>query len=276
MNPDFKEKETIRHYLLGQATQEDSARLEEQLLTDGAFFQELLIVEDELIDQYLGDELAPAERQSFETHFLLAPEHRRKLGFGRALHRYMDAAASSEPLDAAENLSDENPGVVKPPPKRGLFSFLPFSNPLISYSLAAAIMLIVGGVSWVVLNNWRQQTPPQPGNVYVVTLTPGLTRDSGEIRKFTIPPDSGTIRLQLALPDNQYQSYEAVLHDSSGDILLTKSNLKAQSVSAQPALLVDIVPNLIPSGDYRITLSGLTADGNSESVTSYSFRVLSK
>lgn len=276
MKLDAKEQDTIRQYLLGQLPQEDSARLEERLLSDSDFFEELLIAEEELIDEYLGGDLSQAERPGFETHFLVAPERQGKLRFGRALHQYMDAAASSELLKdyAAENLSDENPDVAKPPPKRG-FSFLPFSNPLVSYSLAAVAVLIIFAFSWVALKNVR--TPLRnPGNVLAVALEPGLTRDSGEIKKFTNPPDSDTIRLQLALPDNQYQSYKAVLQNSNGDILLTKSNIKAQSANGHPALQVDLIPNLIPPGDYRITVSGLTADGNSESVSSYSFRVLSK
>lgn len=276
MNPDLKEKPTIRDYLLGQATPDDSSRLEEQLLTDATLFQELLIVEDELIDQYLRNELAPTERQSLETHFLVAPERQGKLRFARSLRRYVDFAKTESQESSSANLVDEESVVLKPPPKRGLFWFLPFSNPIVSYSLAAALLLSVGGVSWVAFNNSRNQPSQQPGIVYAVILTPGLTRDSGEIRKFTIPPASGTIRLQLALPDNQYQSYKAVLHDSNGDIVLTMSNLKAQSANGQSALLVDLIPNVIPPGDYRITLSGLTANGNSESVGSYSFRVLSK
>jgi hypothetical protein len=190
----------------------------------------------------------------------------------------VDLAGASELLEdaAVENPSDERPNVAKPPQRRGNLSFLPFSNPIISYSMAAAILLIAVGASWVVINNWRKQTQPQPGNVYVVSLTPGLTRGSGEITKLIIPPKSDDVRLQLPLPDNQYQSYKAVLQDSNGDILLTKNNLKAQSINGRPALLVDVAPNVIPSGDYRITISGLTANGNSESVSNFSFRVLSK
>jgi hypothetical protein len=277
LQSNHKEQETIRDYLLGQATQEDSLLLEEQFLTGGALFQELLIVEDELIDQYVSDKLSLAERERFETHFLGAPERQRKLAFGRALHKHVNFAATSEPLEqySAEEVSDEKPGVAKPPPKRGLFSFLPFSNPIVSYSLAAVAVLIIFAFSWVALKNLR--TPARnPANVLAVALEPGLTRDGGEIKKFTIPPDSDSIRLQLALPDNQYQSYKAVLQNSNGDILLTKSNLKAQSATGQHTLLVDLIPKLIPPGDYRIALSGLTADGNAESVSSYSFRVLSK
>jgi hypothetical protein len=276
LNPDLKEKQTIRHYLLGQAMPDDSSQLEEGLLTDSALFQELLIVEDELVDQYLSDELSPNERQSFETHFLVAPEHQRKLGFGRALHRYMDAAASSEPLEdyAAENLSDENPGVVKPPPKRGLFSFRPFSNPLISYSLAAAILLIVGGVSWLVLNNWRQQTPGQSGTVYVATLTPGLTRAGGEFKRLSFPPDTSTVQLRLVLKSDEDQSYRAELLTSERASVLVVDDLKPQTQDSERFIILSIPTRILKRDDYEVKVSGRQAEGSYQETDRYQFRVV--
>src|ERR1051325_3474947 len=84
----------IKQYLLGELS-DDAQRqqVEQRLLTDDDFFQELEISEDELIDQYLAGTLTPAERRNFESHFLAAPERRRKLGFARALSKYVGAAA---------------------------------------------------------------------------------------------------------------------------------------------------------------------------------------
>ena len=276
MNPDLKEKQTIRYYLLGQATQEDSSRLEEQLLTDATLFQELLIVEDELIDQYLGDELPPAERQSFETHFLLAPERERKLCFGRALHKYMDSAASSEPLAdyAAEDLSDENADPVKRFRKSGLFSFLPFSNPIVSYSLAAAMLLIVGSVSLVVLNNWRQQTPQQSGTVYVATLTPGLTRASGEWKRLSFPPDTGTVQLRLVLKPDEDQSYRAEVLTSERASVLVVDDLKPQTQGNEKFIILSIPTSMLKRDDYEVTVSGRHGDASYQETNRYQFRVV--
>lgn len=274
MKSDQNKQDKIRAYLLGQASPEDSSWLEEELLTDSDLLQQLLIAEDELIDQYLSEKLTQPERQRFETHFLPAPERRRKLRFGRALRKYMDLVGISESLEghAAEYLPDEKPDVAKPPPKRGPLAFLPFSNPILSYSLAAVVVLIIFAFSWLALQNLR--TPSRnPGNVLAVALEPGLNRDSGQIKKFTIPNNSDVVRFQLALSDDQYQSYETVLQDDVGQVLITKRDLKRQSDGRHSALIVDIPATLLRPGDYRIKLSGLTANGNPEDLGTYSFRV---
>src|ERR1700682_2490180 len=96
---DHNEQETIRLYLLGQAPLEDSSKVEERLLTDGEFYQELLIVEEELIDRYLSGELSESERESFEPHFLLPPERQQKLRFARSLKKYVSFAGTAQPTE---------------------------------------------------------------------------------------------------------------------------------------------------------------------------------
>jgi hypothetical protein len=271
-----KEQQTVREYLLGQATQEDSSRVEELLLTDGAFYEEVLIAEDELIDQYLSDKLSQVETQRFETHFLVAPEHWQKLRFARALQKYVDFAATSEPQEdpAPECLSGEEPDVAKPAAKRKLFWFLPSSSPILSYSLAAATLLIVVGVSWVIFNNWRQQTTHPPGNVYVVTLKPGLVRETGEIRSINVPPGTGSIQLQLGLISNEYQSYRADLLNSESIRVLVKEDLKPESAADNKIINLTVSAGLLKRDDYRVKLSGRRPDGSYEDIAGYVFRVV--
>lgn len=275
MKSDQKNQEIIRLYLLGQATPEDSSRLEEQLFTEDDAFHELLAVEDELVDEYLSDKLSPTEVQSFETHFLLAPDHQRKLRFGRALQRYVDIAGTPKVVNdyAAEDPSDEKADVAKPSPKRSFIPFLRFSNPILSYSLAVVLLLSIGGGSWVVVNNWRQQTPPQRGNVFVATLTPGLTRDAGEIPKFKLPPATDTVEFRLPLPQSDYGTYRSVLLTDNQSEVLASDDLTAVTDSGKSFVFSSVSAKLLPAGDYRMKLSGRASDGSFEDVYSYSFRV---
>jgi hypothetical protein len=272
-----KEQGTIRLYLLGQASPEDSSWLEEELLTDGELFQELLVAEDELIDQYISDQLTPTDRVSFKTYFLLAPERRQKLQFGKALRKYVNLVGTSVQLeaDAAENVSDEKPDVAKPPPKkRGVFSFLPFSNPIVSYSLAAAILLIAIGVSWVVFNNWNKQKQ-QPGNVYVATLTPGLTRDnSAALKRVIIQGPTDGVQLQLILPNGEYQKYRVELQTSESGNIYTQENLAGEVRDGNRQVVITVPATLLPVGDYQLSLSGVNSAGQFESVGKYFFRVV--
>lgn len=91
--------DSIRRYLLGTPTADEQQGIELRLLTDPAFFDELSAREDELVDEYASGLLTPAERASFETVFLAAPERRQKLQFALALRRRLDQDA---PLPSRE------------------------------------------------------------------------------------------------------------------------------------------------------------------------------
>lgn len=276
MKSDHKTQETIRQYLLGQAPQEDSSRLEEQILTDETLFQELLAVEDELVDDYLNDKLSPGELQSFENHFLLAPDHQRKLRFGRALHKYLDVAGTPEVAteEAAENLSPEKTYVARPAPKRNFPWFQHFSNPILAYSLAAVVLLSIGGGSLLVVNKWGQQTPQQSGNIYVATLTPGLTRaGGGEISRFKLPPAGDTVELRLALPQPDYQTYRSVLLTANQSQVWASEDLAAVTDSGTNFVVARVPAKLLAAGDYQVKLGGRAEDGSFEEVGSYAFRV---
>jgi hypothetical protein len=93
----------IRKYLLGLLTEDEQERVEERLLVERDFFEQVNIVEDELIDEYLDDSLSEKER--FVTYFLAAPQQRQKLKRAQALKRYIstEVAPSEAELTAAAN-----------------------------------------------------------------------------------------------------------------------------------------------------------------------------
>ncbi|HEX8922038.1 MAG TPA: tetratricopeptide repeat protein, partial [Pyrinomonadaceae bacterium] len=96
---DSTDRQEIKLYLLGRLEPEDRAqRIEERILTEQDYYEELLVIEDEVIDQYLSNELSSDEREAFEQYFLRTPERARKLRFARAFGKYVaDAADVSSP-----------------------------------------------------------------------------------------------------------------------------------------------------------------------------------
>jgi hypothetical protein len=263
-------QQKIRDYLLGSLPEDQLADVEERLLTDHEFYEELLIVEDELVDEYLHGELPTVDRTSFESHFVSAPEHKEKVRFARTLRKYVSAEsiARSEKDSATADL--EAPGVPSYSRKPRLFGFLPTQNPMWGYAMSAAMILIVVGFTWVV---WQNALSPRgPGKVLAAVLTPGLTRGEGEgTNTITIPAGTDTIRLQLLLPENRYPTYHATLLDSESRPVITNGNLKPDSVNGQPAVMFDVDANL--QGDYRVKLSGVNPNGNIEALNSYFLRI---
>lgn len=266
----------IRQYLLGQLPQEDSARLEERLLSDSDYFQEILIGEDELIDRYLANQLSEAERQAFETSFLLTRERQQKLRFARSLKKYIGEAAATT---AGEEAEPESSGershdfADAPSKNRHFFSFVPAQNPILSYSLAAAALLVVVGVSWIATKNWR--TPQTgPGNVLTVVLTPGLTREGGEVPKINLSPEIDTVELRLELPKSDYRTYRSVLLADDRSQVWARDDLRAVNDSGTSFVVSNVPAKLLADGDYRIKISGRSSDGLFEDLATYSFRLV--
>ena len=94
MTPNPEAAQRIRRYLLGELGDGAREELEQELLTNGELFDELLMLEDELVDEYLGGRMSSAERRRFETHFLNTTERDEKLRFGRAFNQYLSSRAA--------------------------------------------------------------------------------------------------------------------------------------------------------------------------------------
>jgi len=95
------ERVVLRQYLLGELSDDSRQRVEETLLADDDFYQELLIAEDELVDEYLAGTIPAGGRERFERHFLVTSARRRKLAFASAFRKYA-AAGTAETYEAAD------------------------------------------------------------------------------------------------------------------------------------------------------------------------------
>ena len=84
------EQGKIRNYILGEIGDDDRAVIEERIMTDEDYSDNLAMVETNLIQDYVDGNLAPAERASFEKRFLRSAENRQKVRFARALRKYVD------------------------------------------------------------------------------------------------------------------------------------------------------------------------------------------
>jgi len=135
-------EEPLRQYLLGALPPEEQRRLEEQLLFDNELIEHLLVVEQEMIDDYARDALPVEEREQFVTHFLAPPERRKKVEIARALQRYVATErAKPQPQDARETKSASGwPALV-----RSLFA------PVWRLPIAAALLLGLAVGAWWLL-----------------------------------------------------------------------------------------------------------------------------
>ncbi|MCA1616680.1 MAG: hypothetical protein LC800_21835 [Acidobacteria bacterium] len=139
-------EKVVRSYLLGELPEEERERIEQGMLTDEAFFETLLaledVVEDELIDDYLNGLLASREKDGFEQVFLTSHERREKLELARGLSARAASAAGHHPAASPHRTGARAWWRTLLPSDR-------LRTPAFGLSLAAALLLLVVGCGWL-------------------------------------------------------------------------------------------------------------------------------
>lgn len=270
MNP--HESQLVRRYLLGQLLPDEQSQIEQRLLSEGEFFQEILIGEEDLIDDYVGSELSDSEIKAFESHFLLTAERQKQLRFARGLAKYFSETSETAADESVSELSIQSAGEtsVHRKKKQNFFSFLPTLSPALSYSLAAVILVAVVGVAWLALRD--KSTPNGPSSFVAVTLAPGLTRDGGEIKRIK-PSSNDQVVISLIVPETGYEVYRSRLLADDRSEVWTSDDLKSVQEAGTPVVVSTIPAGLLAPGDYRVVLSGRGINGPLEDVATYFFRV---
>lgn len=273
------EQERIRRYLLGTLPQEEGALLEQRLLSDGEFFEEVLIVEDELVDEYLTGNLPLNERENFVSHFLVAPERQQKLRFSKAWLRYLElkeGANSFETSGKKQRANQETPIDVGTPSSKSFSFWSPIRSPRVAVSLMAALFVALLG-SWLVFRQsaFEKISHTQNQNFVAFTLLAGSTRSDGsKTQRLSIPAGKRSVRLELELSSNGYQRYNAELLTIDNIGVQTGKGLKAEVVNGKNVVLMDVPADSLRPGDYQVRLSGVSDSNSVEPVATYRFREL--
>jgi anti-sigma factor RsiW len=273
LNPNI-DKQEMKNYLLGTLEADRRTELEEKILCDPEVYEELLVTEEELIDQYVGGGLSKLERRQFETHFLITVERQKNLRFGKLLNRYL---TSHPPLVSHEEVPVAVSQVRNTAPAKDSFPFYlaPFhKRPVLVYP--ALVIAAVG----IVFFCWLATRKPADGTAehnapqfVVVTLAPGSIRSSGVTKRVSVPPKGVDVKLELELANPSFQKYKSQLFRES-ESLVIKDELKMESKGDQHIVPLTITGEILTPGDYQVKLSGVLDSGADEFIDHYSFRVI--
>ncbi|HLG14937.1 MAG TPA: zf-HC2 domain-containing protein [Blastocatellia bacterium] len=147
MKQETRNHKLIVQYLVGGLSEDEKTRLEQQYFGDDDFFEQLLVVEGELIDAYVRAELSGREREQFEAHILASPVRRQRVEIARAL---------------VECATQSSVGVLPATEKQeavtwwqSLLDSLGAKNKAILLPLAAAVLVIVAGASLFLVETVR-------------------------------------------------------------------------------------------------------------------------
>jgi CHAT domain-containing protein len=139
MHKELPEHLEIKKYLLGQIDLDESReRIEQRLMLDEKYYEEILSVEEELIQEYADDELEPADKLAFERNFLISDERREKVSFAKNFRKY---------VDSQEAMGLQKAEVKKKFSLAGFFAFKPaFRIPAIAAVVLA--VAVAGFFGW--------------------------------------------------------------------------------------------------------------------------------
>ncbi len=120
----------------------------------------------------------------------------------------------------------------------------------------------------------KETTLPSKPIVASFLLLPSL-RGGSKIQSLSLSEKITDAAIQLKLETDDYPSYRVNLIDpSSGKTLWRSETIKAKSKGANKQLNVGFPAKLLKSQIYTLQISGISADGKSEIISDYPFRVV--
>ncbi len=108
-----------------------------------------------------------------------------------------------------------------------------------------------------------------PAQFAAVVLMPVASRDINESNTLRITSGTRAVRLRLVFKSGDYRNYRAEITTVEGASILRQNNLKSSGKS----VTLQFAPALLRGQDYIIKLTGKTADGQTETIGEYYFRV---
>lgn len=258
----------ILRYVLGQLTSPELEDVEDRLLADEAFFEQVEAVEAEVCDDYVAGRLSAADHAAFDARLPGNAGLQRRVAFARAL------AASA-----------------------------PHASRMATWwwAAAAALVLATASAMWFARDRGAPlsaiatgpspgaATPPQitstpapgpprvspapPAVLATITLFGPVVRDAAEMPQLSIPAGQGVVRVEVALQEGDvFPAYRTDVTDRSGTSVFTADRLPASTAASGRMVVTELAPERLPNGTYQISVYGVRGGAASRLVT-YAFRV---
>ena len=288
------ENARLRRFLLGQLSEPERVEVEQRLLAEEDLFQELLLLEEDLTDEYVFGDLPEAERARYEQQVAESPDRLEAIRLARLLRRPGPAAAQGPT-----------------PPRSGwwravaaLLGLVALGGALMAYRQrglrlereAAAREEALRRENQALAHALQQErartggapasppaaaasrpvapTPPRAALTPLLAslaLTPGSSRSRSEVPTLKSPGPGGRVRVFLTLDEDAEQHYTADLLGDAGTLLWRSERL---SSPGGLVVIVDVPSGLLAPGHHRVVLRQAgTAAVPPEVVATYPFLV---
>ena len=135
------QKLKFRAYFLGQLTDDESAAVELNIISDASLEDKLHLAESELIEDYLEEMLAPDEKDLFDKNFLRSPERQKRLDFLRLLKNHAKEVSQTKEIGSLE--TEKKPSLFD-----ALKNFFSLKLNPVPVLVAVLVLVLAAGFSW--------------------------------------------------------------------------------------------------------------------------------
>lgn len=267
----------IEAYLLGSLSPDLSEQIEQKILTDNAFHEEVEIMEEELLDSYVQGRMPEEKRVLFERHFLASPLRKQKLMFARGLQSKIDAIKTA-PNPPRARFSTAYPYAL------GVCAIALVALGLMSYRLFIQqeqqldqIALLraqieemrktAGGAYPNYLTLADRNLALQP--LLVEKLSPGAPRGPG-LPKVSIPDGIRAVQFSLQISKTVRGSTLIELLNDSGAVITSFPHRELQSVGGHQVVIATISREYLNPGNYFLRV---TSEQSPSTEFRYSFQI---
>lgn len=155
MNEVLDSEDLLTRFLLDAVDERERAEVEDRLLSETEFYEQMLGREAELTDAYVRGELSHAERKRFEKSFFASRDRRKRVEFAQGL------ADSATLLKRKESTKPDSAVALVTTQSRGWLASLFAQRPAVGYALAAALLMVIGVTGWFAFERMRARVEPQ-------------------------------------------------------------------------------------------------------------------
>lgn len=307
MRTDRADEVLLVKYLLGRLTEEEQVQVEDRAFADREYMSALDAAEADLIDSYVRGDLPEADRQAFQSRFLVSPQRRRKVEFAQALARVTEEAA--------------------PLPSRALeprLSWQTFWNPIrawtpaMQFAGAMGAVICVAGGTWLAIENVsmrsrlsameavrrdlegrsqalrqelnqaqaranglaalnRNTAPPaSPRSPLIASLilVAGPTRAETRTEQLLLSREAQIAHIEIQVePRDDYPNFRAEVRTRRGKEVLSFGNLLRRNSGVAQTVSMDVPASALATGEYEVGLKGIRDGDAPQDVGYYYFRV---
>ena len=138
-------EKAIRRYLLGELTEAEQIQLEQQYFSDADIFEQFLVIEDQLIDDYIRGQLGRRDCDRFEKHFLASAKRRERVELARSLIKTVSRPSAARAQGSSAPL----------PLWQSLLAAARLMSPALRLSFAVVALVLISGLTWLALEHVR-------------------------------------------------------------------------------------------------------------------------